>query len=154
MRRLLPLVLLLAFPATAGAASYLPPGQSVFHGGTGGYDTGHIHQFARLTGRAPAVWQYFFTPTWTRSDQRSLNWQEGLLRRSEDAGARTMFALSTASGGHGSSVVTPGGMARGARDPYLLSLNRLIADSGGGGFRGGVGGGKKIQKTHPALHSQ
>jgi hypothetical protein len=130
MRRLLPLLLLLAFPSTAGATSYMPPGHSVFHGGTGGYDTGHIHQFARLTGREPSVWQYFFTPTWTRPDQRSLNWQEGLLRRSQEAGARTMFALSTASGGHGGSVVTPGAMARGAGDPYLLSLNRLIADSG------------------------
>ncbi len=133
MRRLwlLPALLsLLAFPAAAGAAPYLPPGKAVFHGGTGGYDTAHIRQFGQLSGQAPSVYQYFFTPSWTRQDQRSLNWERGLLGTSAQAGTRTMFALSTARGGHGGSVITPAAMARGAGDPYLLSLNRLIADSG------------------------
>jgi hypothetical protein len=129
--RLLPaLLLLLLFPAAAGAATYLPPGKTVFHGGTGGYDTAHIRQFGQLSGQAPSVYQYFFTPTWTRPDQRSLNWQNGLLDRSAQTGTRAMFALSTARGGNGGSVLTPAAMARGAGDPYLLSLNRLIADSG------------------------
>ena len=35
MRRLVLLLLVLAFPAQAGAASFLPPGGGVFHGGTG-----------------------------------------------------------------------------------------------------------------------
>src|SRR4051794_15693343 len=130
MRRLIPLLVLLAFPASAGAASYLPPAGGVFHGGTGGYDTAHIHQFERLSGRPPAVYQYFFTPSWTHADQRSLHWQEGLLERSKEAGARPMLALSTAQGGRGGSVVTPRGLARGAGDPYLLAPNHLITDSG------------------------
>src|SRR3954469_18917942 len=130
MRRLLPLLVLLAFPASAGAAAYLPPAGGVFHGGTGGYDLGHIRQFGNLSGREPSVYQYFFTPSWTRADDRSLRWQEGLLRRSAEAGTRPMLALSTARGGHGGSVVTPRGLARGAGDSYLLALNRLIADSG------------------------
>ena len=130
MRRLLPLLLLLAFPAASHAAPYLPPPGKVFEGGTGGYDGGHIHAFARLSGKPPAVYQYFFTPVWTRHDERSLNFQEGLLRTSAQAGVRPMFALSTASGGHGGSSISPGGMARGAGDPYLLALGRLAARSG------------------------
>jgi hypothetical protein len=134
MRRLwllpaLSLVLLLA-PAAAGAAPFLPPANGVFHGGTGGYDSGAIHQFGRLTGRPPSVYQYFFTPTWTREDERALNWERGLLRESASAGTRAMFALSTARGGHGGSVISPAAMASGAGDPYLLALNGLIADSG------------------------
>jgi hypothetical protein len=132
MRRLwlLPVLIALALPASAGAAPYLPPGKTVFHGGTGGYDGAHIRRFAQLSGQAPAVYQYFFTPNWTRADQRSLNWERNLLGTSAEAGVRAMFALSTARGGHGGAVVTPAGMARGAADPYLLALNRLIADSG------------------------
>jgi hypothetical protein len=132
MRRLwlLPALLLMLLPASAGAAPYLPPGKTVFHGGTGGYDRAHIRQFGQLSGQAPSVYQYFFTPSWTRADQRSLNWERGLLGTSAAAGTRTMFALSTARGGHGGSVITPAAMARGAGDPYLLSLNRLIADTG------------------------
>ena len=108
MRRLwlLP-VLLLLLPASAGAASYLPPGHTVFHGGTGGYDTGHIREFGRLSGQPASVYQYFFTPSWTRLDQRSLNWEQGLLGHSAQTGTRAMFALSTAQGGHGGSVITP-----------------------------------------------
>src|SRR3954452_7438341 len=102
--RLLPAVLLLLFPAAAGGASYLPPGKTVFHGGTGGYDTAHIRQFGKLTGQEPSVYQYFFTPSWTRPDERSLHWQEGLLKRSAEAGTRPMLALSTARGGRGGSV--------------------------------------------------
>jgi hypothetical protein len=132
MRRLwlLPVLVMLLFPATAGAAAYLPPGKTVFHGGTGGYDNAHVRQFGQLSGQAPSVYQYFFTPSWTRTDQRSLNWQRGLLGHSADTGTRAMFALSTARGGHGGSVITPAAMARGMGDPYLLSLNRMIADSG------------------------
>jgi hypothetical protein len=130
MRRLLLLLVLLAFPSPAAAAPYLPPGDVVFHGGTGGYETSQIRAFGRLSGRAPSVYQYFLTPSWTRADQRSLRWQEGLLRRSAQAGVRPVFALSTARGGHGGSVITPRAMARGAGDPYLVSLARLIADSG------------------------
>jgi hypothetical protein len=121
----------LAWPAaTASAASYGPPPGKVFHGGTGGYSAKHIRDFARLSGRRPVVYQYFFTPGWTSADERSLRWQAGLLRESAGEGARAMFHLSTARGGHGRSVITPGGIARGAGDRYLIALGDLIAASG------------------------
>ena len=96
MRRLglLPVLLLLLLPATAGAATYLPPGKTVFHGGTGGYDTAHIRQFGQLSGQAPSVYQYFFTPSWTRDDQRSLNWQNGAFWAAARPPARGRCSLS------------------------------------------------------------
>ena len=125
------LVLLsLAASAPATAAPYAPPPGRSFHGGTGGYSAAHIRDFARLSGRRPAVYQYFFTPSWTRPDGRSLRWQAGLLRESASEGARTMFHLSTAAGGHGRSVITPGAMARGGGDAYLAALGELVAQSG------------------------
>src|SRR4051812_18740145 len=120
----------LLLPATAGAASYAPPRGKVLTGGTGGYDAGHIDDFARRSGRRPAVYQFFFTPQWTSADQRSLNWQRGLLRFAGQQGVRPMFALSTAEGGHGGSAVTPAGLTRGAGDPYLIQLGQLAAESG------------------------
>jgi hypothetical protein len=129
MRRLPSLLLAcaLALPAAASAAPYAPPGSKVFNGGTGGYDPGSIAAFERLAGRPPAVYQYFFTPNWTRPDERSLRWQAGLLGR---RGTRSMFALSTARGGQGGSVITPAGIARGRGDSYLVSLGQIIAASG------------------------
>src|SRR5215212_4882418 len=127
LRILLLALVLLAVPATASAAPYVPPRGKVFHGGTGGYDLASIDAFGRLTGRRPAVYQYFFTPSWTRPDERSLRWQQGLLGRE---GTRTMFALSTARGGTGGSVITPAGIAKGRGDAYLVDLGRMIAASG------------------------
>jgi hypothetical protein len=122
-------VLSLALPGGASAATFAPPAGSVLHGGTGGYTLGHIQDFGALSGRRPAVYQYFFTPTWD-ADRRSLNWQQGLLRVSERAGVRTMLHLSTARDGHGGSVITPGAIARGGGDSYLAALGDLIAESG------------------------
>src|SRR4051794_30498325 len=125
MRRLsflLALAGLAVMPATAWGAPYLPPAGKVFDGGTGGYTGAQIQDFAERSGRRPAVYQYFFTPRWTRPDQRSLHWQEGLLRQSAAAGVHPMFALSTARGGRGRGVVTPGGLARGEGDGYVIDL--------------------------------
>jgi hypothetical protein len=120
----------LLLPAAAGAAPYAPPTGKVLQGGTGGYDGGHIRDFARRSGRRPAVYQFFFTPRWTGDDQRSLNWQRGLLQLAAEQGVRPMFALSTARGGNGGSVVTPAGLARGAGDRYLIQLGELAAENG------------------------
>jgi hypothetical protein len=120
--------LTLAVPGAQGAV-YGPPHGKVFHGGTGGYKERNIRHFARRSGRRPAVYQYFFTPNWTRPSKRSLHWQRWLIRKTGWQGARAIFHLSTARGGHGRSVVTPRGIARGRGDPYLLSLGRLIARS-------------------------
>ena len=131
MRRLVPtLAAFFLLAPAATAAPYAPPGGKVLHGGTGGYTGAHIRDFTRLSGRRPAVYQYFFTPSWTRADERSLRWQEGLLRVSAFDGARAMFHLSTAEGGHGREVISPGAIARGGGDAYLIRLGELIAASG------------------------
>jgi hypothetical protein len=127
LRSLLLAVAMLVVPAAAAADPYAPPAGKVFTGGTGGYDAASISAFQRLSGRQPAVYQYFFTPSWTRPDQRSLQWQAGLLGR---RGTRTMFALSTARGGGGGSVITPAGIGHGRGDSYLVSLGQMIAASG------------------------
>jgi hypothetical protein len=121
-------VLIVAAPP-AQARTYAPPAGKVFHGGTGGYTERTIRDFGRRSGRRPAVYQYFFTPNWRRPEGRSLHWQKWLLRKTARQGARAIFHLSTARGGHGRSVVTPWEIARGRGDPYLLALGKLIARS-------------------------
>ena len=119
----------LLLPTGAGAARFAPPRGKVLHGGTGGYDAGHIRDFARRSGRRPAVYQFFFTPRWTDSDERSMNWQRGLLQLAAQQRVRPMFALSTAEDGHGSPTVSPRGLARGGGDGYLIRLGDLVAES-------------------------
>jgi hypothetical protein len=113
----------------APGAVYGPPRGKVFHGGTGGYKERHIRKFGRRSGRRPAVYQYFFTPNWKRPSRRSTHWQKWLIRKTNWQRARPIFHLSTARGGHGRSVITPRGIARGMGDPYLLTLGRIIARS-------------------------
>ncbi len=121
-------ILAAAAPAAAGRA-YAPKPGKAFHGGTGGYTEGAIRAFARRSGRRPAVYQYFFTPGWRRPGRASMHWQRHLLLKTARQGARPILHLSTARGGHGGSVVTPRGLARGQGDPYLKALGSLIARS-------------------------
>ncbi len=58
-----------------------------------------------------------------------MHWQKGLLRKTARQGARAIFHLSTARGGHGRSIVTPRGIARGHGDAYLRALGAMIARS-------------------------
>src|SRR3954451_8099079 len=121
---------LLAGAAQASAAVYGPPAGRIFHGGTGGYTERTLVDFGRLSGRRPAVYQYFFTPNWKRPSPRSIYWQAWLLKKTARQGARPILHLSTARGGHGHSVITPRQIARGGGDRYLVRLGRLIAASG------------------------
>lgn len=123
-------LLLLFHPAAAHGKPYAPRSGKAFHGGTGGYTERAIQSFGRRSGRRPAVYQYFFTPNWKRPSPRSIQWQAWLLRKTALQGARAILHLSTARGGHGGSVVTPRGIARGNGDPYLIRLGGLIAASG------------------------
>jgi hypothetical protein len=122
--------LALAVPAQAAAETLLPPPGKVFHGGTGGYTAGHIDSFGQRSGRSPAVYQYFFVPPWRTVAQRDLNFTENLLHVAASRGARPMLHLSTARGGHGGSIVTPGQIARGEGDRYLIALNATLARFG------------------------
>src|SRR4051794_8606902 len=124
--------LFLAAATQAGAAAYGPPAGRIFHGGTGGYTERSLVDFGRLSGRRPAVYQYFFTPNWKRPSPRSIHWQAWLLKKTARQGARPILHLSTARGGHGKSVITPRQIARGRGDAYLVRLGRLIASSGQG----------------------
>ena len=113
----------------AGARSYAPRPGKAFHGGTGGYTERAIRSFARRSGRRPAVYQYFFTPGWRHPGRASMHWQRHLLIKTARQGARAILHLSTARGGHGQSVVTPRGLARGEGDAYLKALGSLIGRS-------------------------
>jgi len=124
------LAVVLIAPTAALAAPHLPPAGQVFHGGTGGYDENSIYRFARVSGRRPDVYQWFFTPSWTRRNPSSLAWQANLLKLATRTGVHPMFHLSTAAGGHGGSVITPGQIARGDGDGYLVDLAQLIEASG------------------------
>jgi hypothetical protein len=121
--------LLAAYAPAAGARSYAPGRGKAFHGGTGGYTERDIRAFAHRSGRRPAVYQYFFTPDWAHPGRASLHWQKHLLLKTARQGARPILHLSTARGGHGGSVVTPRGLARGQGDTYLKALALLIARS-------------------------
>jgi hypothetical protein len=111
-----------ALPAAAHAASYAPPPGSVFNSGIGGYDPGAPDAFGRQAGKHPAVYQYFVSWRAGRSD---VHWLDGLLRSTERARSRTMFAISTKG-----TRLTPAGIARGEGDAFLLALNRLLTDHG------------------------
>lgn len=115
--------------APARAAVYGPPPGRTFHGGTGGYSERSIRTFAQRSGRRPAVYQFFFTPDWRHPGRRSMGWQAALLRRAAHQRTRAILHLSTARGGHGHSVISPAGIARGGGDRYLVALGRVIARS-------------------------
>jgi hypothetical protein len=128
-------VLACALAGLTGAADargevYGPPGDKIFHGGTGGYTERGLVDFGHLSGRRPAVYQYFFTPNWKRPSPRSIYWQAWLIKSTARQGARPILHLSTARGGHGVAVISPRQIARGRGDPYLVRLGRLIAASG------------------------
>jgi hypothetical protein len=129
---LLAVLILAAIPPSAYSATYAPRTGKTFHGGVGGYTIANMTEFARLSGRRPAVYGYFFTPEWLSPTGGDLRWQASLIRQSASQGARAMFQLSTSVGGlqDGPGVITPRGIALGGSDPYLIALGDLIAASG------------------------
>ena len=114
--------MLLALPAAASAASFLPPAEKVYWGGQGGYSQAHIRDFAQQSGKHPAVFNYFIS--W-RSSESSFHW---LSYRLADARAQNTAAmLSVAPEDTG---LTPRDLAQGKGDAFLLGLNRLLAEHG------------------------
>jgi hypothetical protein len=101
--------------SAAHAAPHLPPGGKVFHGVTGGKDIGGYEQ---ATGHHAPVFQFFSSfgsPT------------EYMFEAAEREQARLMVHVSTLTNGR--ETVTPGAIAAGAEDSYLLGLNERIAAS-------------------------
>ena len=114
--------MLLALPAAASAASFLPPAEKIYWGGQGGYSQAHIRDFAQQSGKHPAVFNYFIS--W-RSSESSFHW---LSYRLADARAQNTAAmLSVAPEDTG---LTPRDLAQGKGDAFLLGLNRLLAEHG------------------------
>jgi hypothetical protein len=119
IRVVLTLVLLaLAAPAAARGEAYAPPNGKVLNGLTAGYEFG---DFTRRAGKAPAVWQHFVS--WNGS----LDYTIDNTRR---AGARLMYHLGTAGGQNMPERISPGEIARGKGDGYLIRLTRAIAGYG------------------------
>src|SRR5688500_13809333 len=92
MRHLIAVVAVLALvapAATSSAAPYTAPGNKVLWGGQGGYKPGSIGEFARQSGKHPAVFNYFID--W-RGD---FNWLGLRLQDAERAKSRAMLSVST-----------------------------------------------------------
>ena len=115
-------------PARAGAEAYAPPPGQVYAGVTGGLERSDYTSFTALTGRHAAVWQLFLT--WDQD--RGANPYQYLRARLALARAlhvRLGLSLTTARQ-DGSERISPGGIARGEGDPYLLGLNRELGAAG------------------------
>ena len=110
--RLLPAVLaallLACMPAAASADPYLPPAGKVWNGLTAGFDAG---DFERRTGKHPAIWQHFVA--WGGSYQYT-------IENSRRASARLMYHLGTSKGQNLPERLSPGDIARGEGDRWLV----------------------------------
>jgi hypothetical protein len=115
---LLTLLALACLPAGATAAPYLPPKGKVWNGVTAGFD---VHDFQARTGKHPAIWQHFIA--WGGNYQYT-------LQNSRNASARLMYHLSTSKGQNMPERFSPGEIARGAGDGFLVALTRDIAGFG------------------------
>jgi hypothetical protein len=100
--------------APAQAEPLLPPGGGVYTGLTGG----SYQQFTGQVGKHPAVDGVFVT--WGDSFESAF----GQARANH---ARLMLHISTARGYGAREQITPGGIAGGAGDGYMLSLGAAIA---------------------------
>ena len=112
------LLLALAVVPAASAAPHLPPQGKVWQGVVDGDDVG---DFVQRTGKRPAIWQQWLL--WGGSFEYA-------FRRASGAGARLMVHISTAPGQNRPGRLSPGDIARGGGDDYLLRLNRRIAEHG------------------------
>src|SRR4051794_22821312 len=115
--RVLTLALFLVVAAPAGAKPYLPPAGKIWNGVTG--NVRPVSRFVDQTGKHPAVWQFF------------TNWGDSAswwFPHAEQAQMRPMVHITTGTLGH--ERISPGGIAAGNGDSYLLGLNRAIESSG------------------------
>ena len=119
---LVALLLALAAPAAATAAPYTAPGGKVLWGGQGGYKSGNILDFAKQSGKAPAVYNYFIA--WKGTDP-AMHWLSFRLADARAHGARPMLSIG-AEGGD----LSPAAIASGAGDTFLVRLGALLAEHG------------------------
>jgi hypothetical protein len=115
-------LVLLAAPAAAGAASFLPPGGQVYWGGQGGYSAAHIGDFEHQSGKHPAVFNYFIS--W-RASEPALHWLSFRLADARAQDTAAMLSVSPEDTG-----LSPRDLAQGRGDAFLVGLNRLLAEHG------------------------
>jgi hypothetical protein len=102
----------------AAAASYLPPAGRIWNGLTAGASA---RDFEQRTGKQAAIWQHFVL--WGASFQYAID-------DARSIGARVMLHISTSPGQNQPERISPGAIARGDGDGYLLSLGRSLAALG------------------------
>jgi hypothetical protein len=110
-------VALLAGPP-ATAATYAPAPGRVWHA---------------LTGTKPASWYESRVGKHAAIRGSFIRWggsYDWAIRNADAAHARVLLHVSTASGQHEPEVISPGAIARGAGDGFLVSLNRKLAAHG------------------------
>ena len=120
MRRLgflLTLLGLLLGPASASAATYLPPPGKLFHG----VSAGPAAAFDREVGKHSPVVQEFVT--WNGD----LRWA---IRNANRNRSRLMLHLSTFGGKGTREVISTSAIAAGAGDAFLVRMNRELAEHG------------------------
>lgn len=108
----------LVVPHTADAVTLAPPKGKVFSGVAMGYD---FKDFTRRTGRRPAVWEQFI------SFDRTFQWAIDLADRAD---TRLMLAVSTAGGQDQAGTISPGAIAAGRGDRWLLTVRNAFAAFG------------------------
>ncbi len=108
---------LVAAPA-AGASAFLPPGNHIFAGLTGGKS---ITRFWHAVGKHPPVFEDYLTYN------TSSNW---LSVRDPNFRARLGIELSTSKGYGQAGVISPRRIADGGADAFLVRLNHNLAHSG------------------------
>ena len=109
------LFLLVATVSNAGASAFLPPAGQIFQGEAGQ----PIASYVSATGKHPAVYQEF------------LAWGEyvpGITQDALGAHSRLMIMISTRSGSQ--EMITPGQIASGRGDQWLIALQNAVAASG------------------------
>jgi hypothetical protein len=115
-------VTLLLIPMPAEAAPHTAPGNKVLWGGQGGYSAGHIREFARQSGKHPAVFNYFIE--WKANDP-TFHWLGFRLQDALNEGSRAMLSVETSGTG-----ISNAELAEGAGDTFLIRLNALMAEHG------------------------
>lgn len=114
----LALVAAIAWAAAASARPYLPPGNHIFAGLTGGTS---IEPYERMAGKHPAVFEDYMTwdtpSSWISSPDIAFRSRLGL-------------ELSTSTGYGDPGVISPESIALGHSDRFLVTLNRNLEHSG------------------------
>jgi hypothetical protein len=115
----------MAVPAVAsGDVPGMPPRGKVLLGVGGASAT--PRQFEQVTGRRHHIHLTFLG--WGQGDSWGSSF-ESWLGQAEEGDYRVMFHLGTRRGG-GAEVISPGAIARGAGDDYLVAMSRALNESG------------------------